>query len=304
MVLYLPGVVALLFKVFLLTYCGKIFLKSRSPKVLFSLLIVLTACNVLELLGYNHLDDPEAVFLFLRIYYVSLAMLLVFLFQLTVLAVFEKVSKGVEVLNFILGAAICAMMLFSDLILAGASAIGYSITRVPGKYYWVAQSYALIMLGSSISVLVTGYMRTNDPFVKIQSLYLLLAVGSLALPMGVIIVLMTLGVEISAVFILPIGITFFLAFVTIAIKNVELFDIRIWIPFSTRYRLFKALRAEFMIYKDGTVMPARERKKNHEKVYLQQALLDYEGTLNQREIAEKMGISESSLSKKRKEYGI
>ena len=269
-----------------------------------ALLIILTISNCLEIIGYYYHTNPEAIEIFLRIYYVSLIMLFAFLVQFSLLTIFDNVDNRVDLANFGLATLLSFSMLFTDLIVAGASSIGYTVTREAGAAYWIFQIYAILMLISALLILMIGYRYTKNQFTKIQALYVLMAVFLLALPIIVAIAAMALGFKINAAFILPIGITLFLCLITYAIKNDKLFDIRIWLPFSTRCKLLRAIYAEFQISKDGSEMSAKERKRNHERIFLLKALLDYKGYLNQKEIAEKMGISESSLSKKRKEYRI
>ena len=302
--LYIPATIALLFKILLLFYGGKALAKNKASKTLLALLIILTITNVVEIFGYEYVANPENYDVFLRIYYVSLTMMFAFLLQLTLLTRYIEMNSYVDVLNFGISAIVSYLMLFTDLIIAGSTSISYSVTRVPGEAYLIAPIYALTMLVLSLGILITTYRKAMDPFVKIQVFLLLLAVICLVLPIVAAFLFMAIGIKINAAFTLPIGITLFLGIVTYAIKNDALYDIRIWLPFSTRYKLFKAINAEFIVNKDGSTMSAKERKRNHEKIFLLKALLDYKGTLNQKEIAEKMGISESSLSKKRKEYRI
>ncbi len=304
MLLYLPAIFALLFKFFLLFYGGKAYCKNKSSKTLLALLIILTVCNFMELIGYRYLDNPEAIVIFLRVYYVSVVMLLAFLLQLSLLTAYKSLDKKVELLIFSISTLACGLLLLSDLVISGATSIGYSITRIPGKLYWIVPVYSFVLLFCSLAVLTHGYKKARNQFRKIQSFYIFLAVCCLAFPILVAIALMAMGLKVNAAFILPIGISFFLCLISYAIKSEQLFDIRIWLPFSTRYKLMKAINSEFMVSRDGSEMLAKDRRKNHEKIFLLKALLDYRGILNQKEIAARMGISESSLSKKRKEYNI
>ena len=303
-ILYLPAVIALGFKLLLLFYIRKSLTTSKASNTLLALLVLMTACKVIELIGYSYLENPSAALVFLRIYYVSLAMLLAFLLQLSLLTVFTDLNPKIEFSVFFIATIGCLMLLFSDSVIIGAQSNGYSVTRIAGPLYWLVPTYALVMLFASLAILIWGYLRADSQFRKIQTLYILIAVGLLALPILVAVVLMAFDFEINAAIILPIGVTCFLCIITHAIRNEKLFDIRIWFPFTSRYKLFLAINSEFMIFEDGHEMSVKERRLNHEKIFLLKALMDYKGQLNQKEIAEKMGISESSLSKKRKQYGI
>ena len=209
-----------------------------------------------------------------------------------------------DLANFAIAIPVCVLLLVTDSVIAGATSIGYAVTRIPGEFYSLFQGYAVVLATSSLGVLIVGYIRAETLFVKIRILYLLIAVFFLTLPIFAAIALMTAGWKFNAAVILPVGTTLFLGFLTYAIKNDRLADPRFRLPFSRRYKLFKAMRDEFAVYRDGREITTRERKRNLEKIFIMKALLDYEGRLSQTEIAEKLGISPSSLSRKRKEYRI
>ena len=268
------------------------------------LILTLTISNCLEIVGYSYHTEPDAITIFLRIYYVSLLMLFAFLVKLSILTVFDQPKHGIDVVNFGLAILLSLLILFTDITIAGAVSIGYTVTRIPGPAYWIFQIYAISTLLISLTILVIGYRSARSLFVRIQALYILVAVFLLALPIVGAIAAMALGFEVNAAFVLPIGITLFLCMLTYTIRNEKLFDIRTWWPFSTRYKLLKAIHAEFKISQGDAEISLRERQKNLEKIFLLKALLDYGGHLNQKEIAKKIGISESALSKKRREYQI
>ena len=302
--LYVPAAFALIYKFLLFYWAGSSLTQNRSSLTLFALLVLMTICNGIEIIGYKYYDNPEAVEIFLRVYYVSLMIIFAFLVQLVLLSVFENLSKKIDWLNFGVVALICLLLLLTDLVVAGAQSNGYSVTRVPGGFYWVAPVYASTMLFVALTLIAYGYVKSNLPGEKVQFIYLFLAVLSLAIPVLVAIAAMALGYSINAAFIFPIGVTCFLGFLTHAIQNDKLLDIRFWLPFTTRNQLRKAMKEELMVYRSGWTMSAKERKQNQEKIFILKMILDYQGSCTQKEIAEKMGISESSLSKKLKEYGI
>ncbi len=304
MLIYIPATVALLFKFSLFFYIRQSFFKNRSSKTLLALLLILTVTNIVELISYRYTSNPDLFLIFLRIYYVSMSTLLACLLQLSLLTVFERLDRKVDLINFSLAAMSCYLLLFTDFVIAGAVSNGYSVTRVPGELYWFVPLYSGSMLLLTLGTLIFGYLKSKDQFRKVRALYILCAVAFLAMPIFLAITLMAIGFNLNATVVLPIGVTCFLYLVTHAIKNEKLYDIRIRFPFSTRYRLFKAINEEFMVFEDGNEVSVRDRRRNHEKIYLIKAILDYGNTLNQKEIAEKMNMSESSLSRKRKEYGI
>ena len=133
-------------------------------------------------------------------------------------------------------------------------------------------------------------------------MYVLLAVCCLAAPILVAIASMAFGYKINAAVILPIGISLFLITMSYALGNEKLLDIRMWIPFTQMFKLHMALYEEFLVLADGSEMSAKERRARHERRYLIRALIVSDG--NQRQAAKWLGISESALSQKRKQYKI
>ena len=116
---------------------------------------------------------------------------------------------------------------------------------------------------------------------------------------------MTMGYNINATLILPIGISFFLVTIYYAVKNEFLFDFRIWIPFTVMWKLHQTVYKEYLISEDGPVMTPKQRRENREKMYYLKAILDTKGSQGiQIEIARSMGVSESTVSKKIAKFGL
>ena len=301
---YIPATIALIMKLLLLYYGGRELRKNKESKTLFALLLMMVVMGIVELASFHYANNPELFAVFLRVYYVSLVVLGAFLLQLSLLTVYKTLSNKIDLINFGLATLMCFLILFTDMIIAGAQSIGYSVTRIPGELYWIAQIYGITMIFSSLCILALYYIKATDPATKVKIVYVLLAVFCQALPILIVIPLMAVGIKVNATFVFPIGNVLFLCFVTYAVKKERLYDIRFWLPFSNRYKLFKAYNGLFMVSKDGSEMSAKEHRRVFEKVYLLTMILNYKDSHSQREMAQKMGISESSLSKKRKEFGI
>ena len=123
----------------------------------------------------------------------------------------------------------------------------------------------------------------------------------MALPVIVAIIAMHMGFGINAAIILPIGVTVFLIMLTYSLNTKGIYNIRVWIPGTIMFKLFMSWHAEFMVY-PGTMVSAKERRERNEKRFLIEALIRSDG--NQARAAASLGISPSSMSIKRKYYGI
>ena len=300
--IYIPAIVALLVKIAIVYFSRSGLLNSRTTKTFLALLIVLSIANVLELLSYYYKDTLPGTLIALRIYYVTLLLLFAFLFQISVLILDETVGKKVGLGNYILSGGMALAMLFTDLFITGATSLGYTVTRIAGEYYPVFQLYAVLMLILSISTCIYGFKKAEHHFTRIQSMYVLIAVFFLALPIVIAIVLMLFEIKVNAAIILPIGTSIFLVVMTYGLNAEGLYDLRVWIPGTVMFKLHRSFHKEFMLNLDGTEMSAKERNQAHEKRYIIQALIQANG--NQKKAAKLLDVSESTISLKRKKYNI
>ena len=280
---YIPATIALLVKLFFLYYGGRTLKKDKESITLLALLLMMVVMGVVELASFRYADNPELFGTFLRIYYVSLVMLGASLLQFLLLTVYKKGGNKIILLNFFVASMMGYLILFTDQIIAGTQSIGYSVTRIPGELYWVAQIYGVMMILSSFIMLGFYYIKATDPATKVKIVYVLLAVFCQALPILIVIPLMAVGIKVNATFVFPIGNVLFLCIVTYAVKKERLYDIRFWLPFSNRYKLFKAYNELFMVSKDGSEMSAKEHRRVFEKVYLLTMILNYKDAHSQRD---------------------
>ncbi len=271
-----------------------------------ALLVTLTIANIVELLGYPyfHLVEtlPDVMTFFLKIYYVTLIFLFSFLLQITIAIVRRKSSFRFSIPNLTLAVLFSCFMFATDLFVSGVESIGYTITRVPGEYYYVFQIYALVMLFSSIGVCIYGYFSAGNHYSKIQCTYVILSVVMMSTPIFLAMAAMSLGMRVNAAVILPIGVSLFLIILTYALNAKGIYNLRVWIPGTQMFKLYLSLHKEFMIYPDGTNLTAKERNQRNEKRFLIEALIKADG--NQGQAARNLNISQSSMSVKRKFYKI
>ncbi len=300
--IYVPAVSALLIKIAILYFGRGALLQTALSRAFLALLIIMTGSNALELVAYYYGDTLLTTEILLKLYYVSLVCLFALLLQISMLLVNRRLDLLFGVANFALGAIMIGFLLFTDLIITGARSIGYTVTRIPGDFYFLAQAYGIAMIFASVGVCIYGYKAAKYHYAKIQCMYLVVAVFAMCFPIFIAILAMAAGIEITAAVILPIGISFFLLIITYALNSDGIYDIRVWILGTVMFRLHTSLHREFMLFKDGKEMSAKERKERNEKRFLIEALIRTDG--NQGQAAKNLSISPSSMSIKRKYYGI
>ena len=301
--IYVPAMAALLVKFIVLAHGGRSLAKTCLSRTYLSLLAVMTITNVIELLGYYYGDSLASTLLLLKIYYVALIWLLAFLLQLSWLIIKKTVAYKIGIVNYSASTIVTLLVLFSDLILAGARANGYTVTRIPGDYYVVMQLSLIIMITSAIATTIYGAACGANQFVKIQSIRLLIAIACLALPLLAALAFQLLNINITAAFFLPIGITFSILMLHNTILADELTDIRVYIPFTKLRAIQLKNRKQYVVHVDGTELSAKQKQKINEEVVLTRALEIHKKD-NQKEVAEVLKLSESTISKKKKEYKI
>ena len=305
MLIYAPAIAALAIKIYLLYLYRDSTAKPVLVKTFIGLLAIQTIASSIELVSLYYgsvLPLPFFALFFLKIYYVTLFWLLTFLLQISILVVHEGLSRKIGLAIYLIATTMTAIMLFSDWIIIGAKPIGYTVTRIPGVHYWTMPVYGFVLSTLSIGAFVYGYRTLENQFDRLRCFYFLLAICSLTFPILIAVVIMMLDVQMNAAVILPIGTSLFLIIVGYALGNHKLYDIRIWVPFTQTFRLDMARHREFFISPDGSEMLARERRAQHEKRYLVRALTMSDG--NQKQAAKRLGISESAVSSKRKQYRI
>ena len=301
-----PAILVLWVVPAILVYRKNIFFQTRSgmSDSLVGVMVGFWVCSALELFGYQNRGQIEVLELPLRIYYVSLGVVLALLVQLAICTITEKVNRWVLWIDLTIFVALCFILVFTDFVVAGVVSIDHTVTRMPGNGYWWVPVYVVTAFLACFITLVYGYVRATELFDRVQTVYIMLGVTCFFAPIIAVLCLMLLGFEINAVIILPVGMLGFLGFVFYTVRNTAVVDPRIMLPFSRQRRLYRMIQAEFYIKRGEGNTSIQEQKKTFEKVVIGQALLNYEGRLKQWEIADKLGLSHSALSKKRKDYGI
>ena len=303
---YVPASLALLVKLVIISKRSKIQISPILARPFWLLLLCLGVLNVMEILAYvnaslgNHFS--YLVLYVLRGYYVFLSLAFAMLFEISVILAMDqkKTWKGLWGFRLIC-AAIVIFISVSESVVISAEFIGYTFSRVPGPYYFVAPAYLFTMLLLSMITCCFGYIVAKTHYAKVQCTFVILSVFSMAIPIVLVIILMAYEVKISAALILPIASTLFLIVLTYALNTRGIYNIRVWIPGSKMCSLFFSWHKEFVIYPDW-MMSAKERRQRNEKRFLIEALMRADG--NQGKAAKNLNVSPSSMSIKRKFYGI
>ena len=225
---FLPALLALIFKLFVLVYVLK---GARVSTLFLSLIVVFAAHNAIEILGYFYFDQSMSDSMFFRFYYVATAFVLLYML-LHGIAVARMQTQWST--YFLIGVTtlISAITLFTDLIIAGHYSIGYSLSAVKGPIFWLFAIFALTTLLGNIVVLIQGYRGAKSQIQSVRCTQSLYALGPVILVCFLTLIFKVTEVGINATGLIPIATTLFLAIVLKTESKHKLSDLRRLLPLS------------------------------------------------------------------------
>ena len=241
-----PALAALVIKFVILALSNR----SSSTSVIFITMVLLFAGhNISEVLGFFEFFNGEHATMMLRWYYVmSICVLAAMIFYARdVSKIFAENSRFSPVL-LTLVLIMCSLFMFTDLIVAGSSSIGYVMTAVKGDYYWLYQAFALGSLSLLTWMLLKGYRQSNNHITEIRCGYTLIGLSPLVICVFLVIVLMALGVRINAAGLVPILTSLFLWITLQSESRHGITDIRRHLPFSLERKTSREIMNIFTSY--------------------------------------------------------
>jgi Ca2+/Na+ antiporter len=189
--------------------------------------------------------------------------------------------------------------LLSDNIVAGFYFLpNGSITRIAGEYYFVFQAYILIFLLCSIFGLVKGAMIKKEYDVKSRCIIALWAFCPAIVLIFILMILMQLGYRVNMAGFLSLALCFMLfVFISLSEKH-KLFTMMKFVPFSQERAYHLELRKhieKLTLPATGEFIDMKSILKEVEMVVIRHT---HQQADSQKEVARRLRLSESSLSKK------
>ena len=235
-----------------LIICSWLLLKSdkrklfKENKQLSCFLGGIAGLNTIELLTYTGLLNPSLILM--KLYYVFM------IITLTSILVLSIKICNIEQLS-ILKKEICAFLFFvscvyiftivsTNWIIEDIQLTSYSLTRVPGKYYFLIQ-YLFIALSIPILVLliIGSSWKNVDENVK-RSRVILSSFSPLLISLLGVLALMEAGVPVNASLVLPLGSTILLTVIINTERKEDLFKLLIKIPYTKENSDYKKITNE------------------------------------------------------------
>lgn len=237
--LSLPAVVALVFKVILMVYAGYSTIRTRQTRLFLLLLFVLAIHNVTEIMVFFHGRHGVPLFDAFAYFTVATVALAVFVHVALSLALdTDPVDRPRGYRWALLGlygymVVLEILLLGTDLLITGFAPLGYSYYRLPGPLYVLFELYAVSAFVAVITLLIYGSLKLQSRQRRLQCQYMLLGTSPMAMLVVANIVLMHYGSNwLNTPVTFPIAATFFLAVTTYAVHQHRLFDIQFFIPWS------------------------------------------------------------------------
>ena len=300
--LAIPSTLALTTQFWILAHSDKRQLLKQNWPICLFFLGVFGICFI-EFISYIDIVNPNLYSM--KLFYVSCSAgfsgLLIFAMRISGIEIFQKYyAKYIVLISCIL---FSVFMLLTDSMVKGVASIGYSVTRVPGNLYFIAQFYAVIQICLIIYCLSTGLKISENSIFKKQAKVLLYSTSPFLFIFLALVFLMAIGFNVNASVIVPLATTYMLLVLIFTEEKDKLFPILLKIPFTSERKSFKAITTQiekFLTQADnGTQASLKLLTSSIEKEIVSLAVNMINGS--QIKAASLLNISASSLCRRKAE---
>ena len=225
-----PALISLVLKLFVLGYAIR---SIKASAVFLSLITIFAINNALELSFYlNFFNNNElALSATFRLYFVSTTFVLGFIF-LHSINVSQLKSDVITHTVLLIATSISALILYTDLIVAGQRSIGYSVTAIEGELSSLFLLYCAVCLFGSLITLFYGYQTARTQLDAFRCRYSFFALAPIILVFACTAIFRYVDIPINAAGLLPIATTWFLILVIKTESKHKLSDIKRFLPMS------------------------------------------------------------------------
>ena len=260
--------------------------------------------NLFELLSIQAEFAAESSLLILLAYYCCVIFTIHgFINVALTYSQFEWHSPRIKLALNIVLAAIISGMLFTRGIIAGVAPMNsFTLTRIPGDYYWLFAAYLFLGLALAVGLLIRGILHADSNFARQKCLVVLVAAATPVLMAATVVAMMALGVQINGVIFMSLSLSVMLGLIVFAEEKTRLFRLLTIMPYTRERRLHKQLLNKI------TDCVSISDDPNQQAVNLKQMMKDLEGSVvehvlsyydgNQKKAAHALGVSEATLSRR------
>jgi hypothetical protein len=264
-------------------------IKSKVAESFVVLCLIFVIQNVAEFLAYfTYLKSTQLGEFFIHIYYITLWFIFPSVLVLALAMTKYQYLKQARIILYTIS-SIATIAYMNGLVVAGFTFLGWSVSGVPGQYYWLAMIYILFCCVSTIGYLAYQFVKNTDNEIRYNSKIYLIAFSPIVLVAVSVLLLKILGFNSTSVVSFPIASLIFL-YILLLHTNGNLF----WITTKC-----KTVLAVLMMHKDASV---DSLINEIEKVRIQEALKLTNG--QQKSAAELLGVPASTLNKRLSKHKI
>ncbi len=208
----------------------------------------------------------------------------------------KLVSSGL----LIAASLVSTFIVVGDNLIADTQLISYSVTRVPGDYYWVIQAFIILNTIPGLIMLAINAIKSPEQIVRQKSTVILIATA----PMGVftvgIVIAMALGNNINATVVQSLLSSLLLAILIFTEAKYHLFRFLSHIPLTPEYKI--RTKAQVMINQAisdlyaNHKLPLKDLRSEFETTLIELAIQSTNG--NKTHAAKALGIGKATLHRK------
>ena len=295
----MPSIIAILIKLTIIYFCA-VSNKSNTFVWLVAMFFINNVAELLIFFGNEIGISPDQA---IRIYYISIFFVMLFMCNYSLHISRNKVMRITLPVNIVMFVTAALLIAFSDLIVQGSTPLIHGHTADKGQFYIVYTALALYTIIFTFSVLASGYSykRNKDHNIQKQCLWSLVALSSFLLIGLTVVLLMALGLKVSALTVLPFGTTFFVLFSLITENKHKSTDIRSFLPFTLEYKMMRKAVNILSEYSSSEI------GHNKAMFYIEKIITEYKYEKeqgNMKRTADSMDVPRSTAYNKAEKLGI
>ena len=289
-ILAIPALVALLSKLWIYALAKN---TRNTSQTFLWLLLFFAIHNLSEFLLISQFFDGKISDLLLELYYVAAIFSVAYMYVFSSsVANRDTAHKLDNLIVLVIALVTSAFVISSDLIVAGTMPAKYAVTAIKGSYYFIFQFIAISGFALTLYTLTRRYLTVHDSNVQLRCFYAIIALSPIIITSLIIIIMMRMDYPYTAVVLIPLSTTLFLALSILTQKHNDLMSISHRLPFSSTRLAEKEFLTIFRSHMDGKIGLV-ETKSALEKVLIQSALDKSHGNVTH--AANKLMIKRSTL---------
>lgn len=249
----LPSLSVLVISFWLVVNTNKRELLLDNPP-LFIFLLGIIGLNLIEFLTYSRALEPSV--LMMKLYYIfiifTLASMLILTLRISNLKAANNIIGLLQNVVSITAIFFTFVIISSDFVISGIEYTDYSVTRIPGKFYFLMK---YLFIGFSLPILALLFIgstrKSIDNNVK-RSRVILFSFSPLLISLLVVFFFMEIGIKINASFVLPIGSAFLFLAIIKTEKSDDLFNLLVRIPYTSENISYNKITDEIKEFLSST----------------------------------------------------